>query len=270
MDFNDDTDDDATVVEAGSVTSMMEELVSLDSLEEDSSSDDDDSVGTTIAPPPAIVKVPVAAAATPSTSPTKPTNAGGDPTTFTTPVSTNKKQQREQRKKQFNSIAHDNILDGNLVLFHVDIETGGKNCGIVQLATIAFDVEEKRALDSGFNKYINPGSCYWDDNCIAVHGIQPSDVRITSADGIDKVWKEWKEYVEGHLTGGKVGCIVAWGGKSCDCEWLFKTTVGNFYGSGYEMPNNCPYFMDPRKVINNYKSCELHPSKSGVLGLCNC
>ena len=33
------------------------------------------------------------------------------------------------------------------------------------------------------------------------------------------------------------------------------------------MPSNCPFFMDPRKGIDSYKSCKLHPSKSGVLGL---
>ena len=33
------------------------------------------------------------------------------------------------------------------------------------------------------------------------------------------------------------------------------------------MPNNCPFFMDPRRVIDKYKLCPLHPSKSGLLGL---
>ena len=209
MDFNDD--DDGTIVEAGSITSMMDELASYNSLEEhsNSSSSDDDSVDSIINVPPTIVEAPL-----PSPPSTPPTQVAITQQSAT-PISSNKK---EKKKGSYNSIAHDNFLEGNLVLFHVDLETGGKNCGIIQLATIAYDVDKKRALDDGFNKYINPGSRYWDDNCIAIHGIQPNDKRITGADGIAKVWWEWKAYIESHLTGGKVGCIEAWGCERTETE----------------------------------------------------
>ena len=44
-------------------------------------------------------------------------------------------------------------------------------------------------------------------------------------DRIDKeVWIKWKQYIKSNLIDGKIRCIVAWVGKSCDCEWLFKAT----------------------------------------------
>ena len=68
---------------------------------------------------------------------------------------------------------------------------------------------------------------------MTVHGIQPTDERIKSASGIETVWKQFVSFIEAHLSGGdhssnkKSGIFAAWGGKACDCEWLFPSCGRN-------------------------------------------
>ena len=55
------------------------------------------------------------------------------------------------------------------------------------------------------------------------------------------------------------------GGKTCDAEWIFKVVEEKYRGE-LHYPKNCDYFMDPRNIIQHYKSCPLHQSKSNVKG----
>lgn len=41
------------------------------------------------------------------------------------------------KKRQYFSVAHDDIIAGKIVYIHLDIEHGGPNCGILQLSTIS-------------------------------------------------------------------------------------------------------------------------------------
>jgi hypothetical protein len=81
-----------------------------------------------------------------------------------------------------------------------------------------------------------------------------------------EVWKRCVLFIEGHLdNGSKKGIITAWGGQSCDCEWLFWITEDTHHGVLF-MPRWCPYFMDPKKVVSHYGTCKLNQKHSGVIG----
>jgi hypothetical protein len=96
--------------------------------------------------------------------------------------------------------------------------------------------------------------------------IYPADVRIASAFGIKEVWKRFVLFIEGYLDDGtKKGIIAAWGGQSCDCEWLFRITEDSHHGVLF-MRRWCPYFMDPKKVVSHYGSCKLNQKHSDVIG----
>jgi hypothetical protein len=107
----------------------------------------------------------------------------------------------------------------------------------------------------------------WSDYASEVHGLHASDDRIASAMGRIEVWKRCVLFIEGHLdNGSKKGIITAWGGQSCDCEWLFWITEDTHHGVLF-MPRWCPYFMDPKKkVVSHYGTCKLNHKHSGVIG----
>jgi hypothetical protein len=83
---------------------------------------------------------------------------------------------------------------------------------------------------------------------------------------ISEAWKRFVLFIEGYLdNGSKKGIIAAWGGQSCDCEWLFGITKDTHHGVLF-MPRWCPYFMDP-KVVLHYGTCKLNQKHSaGVIG----
>jgi hypothetical protein len=148
-----------------------------------------------------------------------------DVSTVPTPVSTT--------TKRIKSIAHDNLLVGlRSVLFHVDLEHGGNYCGVPQLAVVACNITEAKVIGE-FNEHIKPpASVTWSDHASEVHRICSNDERITSAAWITEVWKRFVLFIEGHLAEGtKKGIIAAWGGQSCDCEWLFRVTEDSHHGT---------------------------------------
>ena len=76
-----------------------------------------------------------------------------------------------------------------------------------------------------FNKYVNPGSgVHFKERCVAVHGIHPSDPRITEADKLAVVWGQFCEWLEKHTASDEVGILVAYNGENCDMKWLWKIT----------------------------------------------
>ena len=54
--------------------------------------------------------------------------------------------------------------------------------------------------------------------------------------------------------------LVAWNRETCDLKWLWKLTQMPI--SQLSLPNAFKYFIDPLRVIINYKGCKLYPSKS--------
>jgi hypothetical protein len=158
------------------------------------------------------------------------------------------------------------LTHGRSIIFHVDLEHGGDACGVLQLSVVAYDPSAEAKIIGEFDEYIKPpANAVWSDHASDVHGIYPTDARITSALGIAEVWKRFVTFIEGHLGNGmKKGIIAAWGGQSCDCEWLFRITEDKHHGVLF-MPRWCPYFMDPKKVVSHYASCKLNSKHSGEL-----
>jgi hypothetical protein len=89
-------------------------------------------------------------------------------------------------------------------------------------------------------------NAFWSSHATEAQGIYPTDIRITPAMMIKEV-----SFIEGLLDeSSKKGNIAAWGGQSCDCEWLFRITKDTHHGELF-MPWWCPYFMDPKKVVSH-------------------
>jgi hypothetical protein len=128
--------------------------------------------------------------------------------------------------KRTNSIAHDDWVGHCSVILHVDLEHGGdKECGVIQLSAVAYEPKENKAVGK-FDDYIKPpANAVWSNHASEVHGIYPTNHRIASAMGLVDIWKQFVMFIKGHLDhGSKKGIIAAWGGQSCNCEWLFRIT----------------------------------------------
>jgi hypothetical protein len=54
--------------------------------------------------------------------------------TLPNPVST-----APSKTKRSASVAHDDLVGHRSVIFHVDLEHGGDNCGVLQLSVVAYD-----------------------------------------------------------------------------------------------------------------------------------
>jgi inhibitor of KinA sporulation pathway (predicted exonuclease) len=115
-------------------------------------------------------------------------------------------------------VAHEDFEAKKIVLFNVDLETGGDSCGPVQILVAAYDPHQKTNLEE-FNSYVNPAKgTLWLQHTINVHGILPTQPRIKEASELEEVWHCLLQYFEKLLQGGKKGIILAWGGKACDVE----------------------------------------------------
>ena len=114
--------------------------------------------------------------------------------------------------------------------------------------------------------YVNPGDgAIWDDHAIAVHGLRPTDECIKNAQDIRVVWAKFMLWFNTLAANVPAVILVAWNGERCDLKWLWK--ICQAPNSPCEMPEKLQYFMDPYKVISSYKSCSIHPDKSGLESL---
>lgn len=164
------------------------------------------------------------------------------------------------------SIAHKYFEQNRVVFISLDLETGGPKCGICQLSATFFD-QNGNGLGEDFDQYVRPpDDAIWQKDAVNLHGLSASDDRIQNASPIDVVWKNFVARVEQVVTSPKRGVFVAWNGKSCDMEWIYRITLGNPEG-GLKFPKRCQFFLDPYKAIGHYKSCELHPANSGLQDL---
>ena len=159
-----------------------------------------------------------------------------------------------------NSIIHKDFTANRVIFISLDIETGGPNCGILQLS--ASVVDQDGTLLGEYDTYVKPppGAVFL-PQAVAVHGIGKGDVRLTGAPSIATAWSDFMEYIEAIMPSDDVGVIVAYNGKSCDMEWIYKT-LQLPVTPPLRMPAKVSYFLDPLLLIRSYKSCQLHPSKS--------
>ena len=171
----------------------------------------------------------------------------------------------------------DLLLSEKAVFISFDMEIGGEYAGIIQLSAemsyLYIQRPAKKTIYSKdklrhvyrepvtFNKYVNPGrGVHFEESCVAVHGIQPSDPRITHADKINVVWRQFCQWIEEHTAPDDVGILVAYNGQNCDMKWLWKLTQAPF--SQCRMPEKVKWFMDPYRVITAYPACGLNHEQS--------
>jgi hypothetical protein len=119
-------------------------------------------------------------------------------------------------------------------------------------------------VEDTFNKYVNPEICpeYWDQQSISVHSILPDDERIINAGNMRILWPEFQHWFFRHVSLAKTVVLVAWNGKTCDLKWLWRLTQAP--NSRYSLPENIKYFLDPYRMIEEYKTCAFNKTKSKI------
>jgi hypothetical protein len=66
-----------------------------------------------------------------------------------------------------------------------------------------------------FNRYVNLGEVVWfEEDTVAVHGICPSDSRITGADNIDIVWRNFRAWIDRHVSADEKIVLIAYNDTS--------------------------------------------------------
>lgn len=189
-------------------------------------------------------------------------------------------------KAKGRSICHEQIKQDKLVFVSLDLETGGEDCGIIQLSAeiVRVVIERdgaKAAKDTlasmsregtlfndddnptggEFNEYVNPGrDAVWSDAAIEITGLSRSDPKIASARSIIPVWGSFCSWIETNIADDEVGAIVAYNGAGCDMKWIWQLTQAP--NSPCDMPEKLAFYVDPLKIIRKWKSCRLHQSKS--------
>ena len=157
------------------------------------------------------------------------------------------------------SIAHQDIIDGKIVFFDVDVECINDD-DLIQLSCVISNANGD--IIDVFDRFIKPpDDAPWLHEACKSHKYEKEDPRIMNAERIQSVWKAFVDTVESHLEeGNKVGMIRGWNGKGCEMTKFFKICEVNYRGL-LHMPRWVKYFCDPQKCISNYKKCRLHESK---------
>jgi hypothetical protein len=175
------------------------------------------------------------------------------------------------------SIADHLMNNKEFCMLSFDIEHGGEYCGIVQLSAefCRMKLQEKKksttkdSLDDWsrhtdtFNAYVNPGDrAIWGDAMTAVHGLRRTDTRIINAPPLREVWNNFVAWFNDLSREFAAVILVAWNGETCDLKWLWK--ICQSPNSPCLLPAKLQYFMDPYKVVKNYTSCQINPTKSKI------
>lgn len=165
--------------------------------------------------------------------------------------------QPQPKKRNFYSRAHDDIVAGNIMYYHIDLEHTGTH--VCQLSVVSMN--DKFEPMTEWSRYIKPPpDAEWLEHACNSHKLKPTDTRISNAKTIEQEWPFFKQEIEQYLTGGKVGMLIAWGGKGADCGKLFEITEVLHRGV-LEMPQGLKYFADPIRAIKDYKTNKLNESK---------
>jgi hypothetical protein len=125
------------------------------------------------------------------------------------------------------SIAHHTLNNHLCQYLSINIETGGEIAGIAEIVhmklvstgrKLASDKAEDCRRGCTFNRYVQPGCApeYWDQRIIDVHGILPTNPRITGADEMHIVWPQFLSWLAEHSLAAQPIFLVAWNGGTCD------------------------------------------------------
>jgi len=163
------------------------------------------------------------------------------------------------------SVANEWFVRNKIVLFSIDLEHGDPAAGILQLSCIAFMPDGKEF--GQFDQYIFPvKNTTISKETSQIHKLTLQSLCIQAAKPLQVVWQDFVEFIENLLDGGeKHGIFIAWNGKSCDLDWVFKITKdGNT--NNLSMPRWCPFFLDPKTVITAYTGCKFNSKHSKLVG----
>jgi hypothetical protein len=247
----------------GSVSSQDSDLESLS----DTAAIRADDVGAPIAPP-APPAFGLEYAAGPINFPPSPisavteTNDASPPEDETPPIPRTK------------SIAHHDLKANKVVWCSLDLETGGEYCGIIQLSAELFRLNSVDPTRSDyirepqtFNHYVRPpdGTFWNEEACQRSHGLTAQSPQIQSASPFVTVWGYFCNWISEHVRADEKCILAAYRGETCDMRWIWKHTQAP--RSQLCIPEQIKYFMDPLEVINTYKSCPYHPTKSKLESL---
>ena len=104
----------------------------------------------------------------------------------------------DYKRPKGKSIAHKWITIEKAVYISLDIETGGKNCGITQLSAQIFRmVQHNSKLTSEierecFVEYAMPSKhSIWDERLFQIHGLHRDRPHIKEADDIPEIWRRF-------------------------------------------------------------------------------
>lgn len=167
------------------------------------------------------------------------------------------------------SIAHFDLQNNTVVFCSLDLETGGEYCGIIQLSAELFrpNPSDPLSLDhmkveEAFDMYVKPPpNAIWNEEaCRSSHGLTASSTEVVNALPFVSVWAQFCAWIHRHVSPDEKCILCAYRGETCDLRWLWKHTQAP--RSQLTIPSSIVYFMDPLEVIQSYKSCKLHPSKS--------
>ena len=164
---------------------------------------------------------------------------------------------------------HDKINRNKAVFISFDLESGGEYCGPVQFSAEIFRMNKSSNGNTWntirspniFNKYIKPSDiAIWNDHATQIHGLHASHPSIQSAQDMKTVWNEWEIFIDNEICTEEIGILIAYNGESCDLKWLWKLTQSST--SKLNMPPQVKHFLDPLKVIREYKSCPINSKNS--------
>ena len=160
---------------------------------------------------------------------------------------------------------------GEAVFLSLDVETGGEYCGILQLSAEICRMTIKKhgrsetkdkATDirqdtNTFNAYMIPAmGVTFSEACTKIHGLTENSPSIQNASDIDVVWSQFVNWINTNTAWDEEIIIVAYNGEKCDMKWLWKLTQAPF--THLNLLTKIKYFMDPYKVMDHYKTCQLN------------
>ena len=115
-----------------------------------------------------------------------------------------------------------------------------------------------------FDEYVNPGSnAVWNEAASsASNKLHRHDPRIVNANSLHELWKRFSTFIKSNVGRHQKGIMIAWNDKSCDMRWIYK--VAQAPNTTLLLPDEIQYFLDPFKVISQYRSCKLNKFKSFI------
>ena len=108
-----------------------------------------------------------------------------------------------------------------------------------------------------FNAYVKPPEgAIFSEACTKIHGLTENSPSIQNASDIDVVWSQFVNWINTNTAWDEEIIIVVYNGEKCDMKWLWKLTQAPF--THLNLPTKIKYFMDPYKVMDHYKTCQLN------------